>query len=59
MKRETPEEWSNAVAELAADALVDAKIIQREQFKLAVDVISEEIRVRLLVRDYPPPPEDK
>lgn len=49
------QEGSNEVAELIADAMIDAKLISKEQFEDAVTVISEEIFVRLIIGDYPSP----
>lgn len=57
MKKENEEFqiWSNEVAELIADAMIDAELISKEQFENAVEVIGEEIFVRLITGDYPPP----
>ena len=49
------QKWSKDVAILAADAMIDAKLISKEQFEDAVEVISEEICVRLIMGDYPLP----
>lgn len=49
------QKWSNDVAVLAADAVIDAKLINKEKFEDAVAVIGEEIFVRLIIGDYPPP----
>jgi hypothetical protein len=46
--------WSDQVAGLAADALVDARIVGVEDFKRVVAIISEEVFVRLSLRDFPP-----
>jgi hypothetical protein len=46
--------WSDHVASLAADALVDARLIDRANFEDARRVIAEEIFVRLCLRDFPP-----
>ena len=48
--------WAADVAELCADALVDAGVFPVEAFPLARDVIAEEIAVRLALHDDPPPP---
>ena len=48
------QKWSNEVAELAADAMIDAKLITGEQFEEAVSVIGLEIFVRLINGNYPP-----
>jgi hypothetical protein len=50
--------WSKGVAELAVDALLDAGLVRREDFEPAVEVVAEEILVRLCLRDYPPLPEE-
>jgi predicted Zn-dependent peptidase len=46
-------EWSRRVAELAADVLVTAKLITKEQFDQSRDIITEEISVRLALGDRP------
>ena len=50
---QNPKDWSRAVAELAADALIDGEVIAAEQSDRATEIIAEEIWARLLVRDYP------
>ena len=45
--------WSDGVASFAADALVDAGILKIEELEKAVEIISEEINVRLCLKDYP------
>jgi hypothetical protein len=47
--------WSDDVAGIVVDAMVDAKLVELEKFKDAVDVVSLEIFVRLICGDYPPP----
>ena len=54
-ENEEYQQWSNDVAELAADAMIDAKLITKEQFEESVNVIGVEIFVRLISGDYPPP----
>ena len=46
--------WSEDVAALAVDALLDAGLVRKEDFGLAVKVVTEEILVRLQLGDYPP-----
>ncbi|MEK6234195.1 MAG: hypothetical protein N2C14_05760 [Planctomycetales bacterium] len=46
-------DWSRSVAELAADALIDAGLIQKAQFAQTTEVIAEEIFVRLILNDRP------
>ncbi len=46
--------WSNGIAELIADAMIDADLIDKEKFEKSVDVIGLEIFVRLISGDYPP-----
>jgi hypothetical protein len=41
-------------AALAADALIDAGLLSREQFDQAAATVSEEVFVRLCLLDYPP-----
>lgn len=38
-----PEQWSQDIAELAVDALHDAKLIAPEDFAKAKEIIAEEI----------------
>ena len=45
--------WSDDVASLVADALVDASVLNAQEFEKAVEIISEEINVRLALGDYP------
>ena len=45
------------MAGLAVDALLTAKIVKKEDFERAVEIVSEEINVRLCLQDLPPPPE--
>jgi hypothetical protein len=45
--------WSEGVAELAADALVDAGLLAQEDFARASAVVAEEIFVRLILGDWP------
>ena len=51
-----PEEWSQDLAGLAADALVDAKILRGDDLARAKEIIAEEIWVRLYLGDYPAKP---
>lgn len=51
-----PEQWSQDIAELAADALVDAKIIDSGSLDSAKAIIAEEIWIRLNLGDYPARP---
>ncbi len=45
--------WTERMACLAVDALLVAKIIKNEDFERAVAIVEEEIRVRLVMRDWP------
>ncbi len=45
--------WSYSVAELAADALVTGKVISKDQYERARDIIAEETYVRLALEDRP------
>lgn len=47
--------WSDSVAGIVVDAMVDAGLVKIENFKDAVAVASLEISVRLICGDYPPP----
>jgi len=46
--------WSDRMARLAVDALVTAKIVPLEQLQRAIEIVSEEIAVRLALQDLPP-----
>jgi hypothetical protein len=46
--------WSRTVAALALDALVDHGLLKREDFDAALEIAAEEIRIRLVMGDYPP-----
>jgi hypothetical protein len=45
--------WTRAVAELAADALVTARILAKDDLQKATEIIAEEIYVRLVAGDRP------
>jgi hypothetical protein len=47
-------QWSDTVAELAVDALICGKVVDRGNFEKAVAIVSEEVFARLCVHDYPP-----
>ena len=46
-------EWSDKVATLVADALVEAGILSKQDFEKTIEIISEEVNVRLCLDDYP------
>jgi hypothetical protein len=46
--------WSDEIAALVVDALVDAGLVDRNNFQRAFAIVSEEVFARLCVRDYPP-----
>jgi hypothetical protein len=46
-------EWSQRVAGLAVDALVDADLLPREAFEQAAAIVAREVRVRLALDDRP------
>ncbi len=48
------ESWSRDIAILAADALHGAQVLQAADIGRAIDIIAEEIFVRLTLGDYPP-----
>jgi len=55
--------WSDRVAALAVDALIDSGFVRREDFQAAAATVPAEILVRLSLSDYPlreefPPPAD-
>ena len=47
-------EWSEDVAAIAVDALVDRGLIRKADFEKAKSIVAEEINVRLCLNDYPP-----
>jgi hypothetical protein len=47
-------EWSDRVAGLAVDALVYAKLLPLESLERAIEIVSEEVLVRLCLNDRPP-----
>lgn len=51
-------DWSENVAALAADMLVDHGLIRKEDLEKATAIVAEEINVRLCLNDYPPVPGD-
>jgi hypothetical protein len=46
--------WSGMIADLAVDALVDAKLLKKEDFEAAAKIVATEIEVRLALGDLPP-----
>jgi hypothetical protein len=50
---ETDLAWSRIVAELAADGLVTAKILAKDELQKATEIIAEEVFVRLVAGDRP------
>jgi hypothetical protein len=51
--KNTDKPWSLRVAALAVDALVDARIVARADFELALKTVAGEIQVRLALGDKP------
>jgi hypothetical protein len=51
---ETDADWSRAVAALAADALADARLIDRTAIERAARIIAEEVLSRLALGHRPP-----
>jgi hypothetical protein len=54
MSSEFDDEWSQSIAVLIADALVDGGVITREQMPRAIEIAAEELYVRCTVKDFPP-----
>ena len=46
--------WSDHVASLSADALIEARLVGQDDFEQALGIISEEIFARLCLHDFPP-----
>ena len=47
--------WSDTIAAIIVDAVIDAKYVKPENFEEVVSIVSMEIYVRLAIGDYPPP----
>jgi hypothetical protein len=45
--------WSDRIAGLAVDALLTAKVLRKEDLSRAIEIVSEEISVRLALGDLP------
>ena len=45
--------WTERIAGLAVDALLTAKVLKGEDFERAVSIVEEEVRVRLVMGDWP------
>ena len=54
-KNDEVKTWCDLIAALAVDALVDGDLIKKEEFEEASAIVAEEILIRLLLNDYPPP----
>jgi hypothetical protein len=52
--RSTDQQWSEDIASLIADALVDGKLLASEEMERAAGIIAKEVSVRLVLGDYPP-----
>ena len=50
----TQQSWSEKVAGLGVDMLVDHGLIKKKDFERATAIVSKEILVRLSIGDYPP-----
>ena len=48
--------WCERMAVFSVDALVDAGVVRREEFRRGVDVVAEELLVHLGMLNYPPVP---
>ena len=49
----TDKEWSQSIAQLVADLLVRAKLIDQSDFDRAVAIAAQDIYVRLAMQDRP------
>lgn len=56
MSVEPDEDWSLSVAHLVVDALVDAGLVAKRDNARAVEVVTDEILVRLRLQHRPAPP---
>ena len=50
----TQASWSEEVAALSVDMLVDHELVAKEDFDRATKIVAQEILVRLNMGDYPP-----
>ena len=50
---ENDKEWSGVIGDLAADALVDAGLVDKSKLEQASEIIAEELLVRLCLNDRP------
>jgi hypothetical protein len=48
-------EWCESVASLAVDVLINCNLVEKDKFDEAVEIVAEEVWIRLIVNDYPPP----
>jgi hypothetical protein len=48
------QEWSDRIAGIAVDALIDFGSVSEKDRSGSAEVVSEEILVRLTLGDYPP-----
>jgi hypothetical protein len=48
------QQWCDHVAAICVDALIYAKLVEKSECDRAIQIVSEEICVRLCARDYPP-----
>ena len=55
MNVEAIEEWTNKIAGIAVDALIDYGSVNEKDREASEEVVAEEILVRLILGDYPPP----
>lgn len=46
--------WCESVAALGVDVLIDRGLIKEEDCELAIELLAQEILVRLCLDDYPP-----
>lgn len=46
-------EWSETVAALGVDALIDLGLIRKEDFEIATKIVAGEFNIRLCLGDYP------
>ena len=54
-ENEDKSKWCDGISEIIVDCLLDGGVVKKEDFKKAQEIVAEELFVRLLVNDYPPP----
>ena len=54
MGQENLQDWCDSIASLCVDALQQAKLTTTADFQRAVEIVAEELLVRITMGDLPP-----